>query len=168
MLPTMVDLDKNEINARLSNLVKLKERAALRIAHHMKLDPREIFYEYMRGNLPNSGVLKDDTSFFFHGLGCSVKNDSEHWKVELEFGPQGAFQAFDKYTLCNHLGFSVDECDDAISDLIKCGFIRLVDEELFKLINEQPDYTAWISEKQEIDATVADRYILVKEYLGTE
>lgn len=158
----MIDLDENNVRRILSEITALKRKGILRLCEHFKVSKKSIFYDYMKGRLPDKGSFDDGTIFMFHGLGCSIKNETEGWKTEIEFGPGGAYYAFDKYTLCHQLGFPLNKCDDVISILEKSSLIRLADEKLYSLTGEARPGHEFTSENEEIDASVADRYVFLE------
>ncbi len=148
----MIGNDNAAIRQKLLDIVKVKGVAISRLANHLGVEAKNIFYEYMKGNLPEKGVADDGTKFFFHGLGCSIKDLKGAWEVEIEFGPHGTYTAFDKYTLCHQLGAAISDCDKFISGLKQAGLIKACDD------CGADDLT---DDEKEIDAAVADRLIFI-------
>ena len=68
----------NQIILILRNIEKLKLDAANRISIFFKIDNKDIFYEYIKNNIPSDGVLNDGTNFNFHGL--ILPRKSGHFK----------------------------------------------------------------------------------------
>lgn len=50
-----------------------------------------------RAILGKQGVLRDGTSFYFHGFGCRVRRDGR--EVDWDFGPEGEIDQFDAWRL---------------------------------------------------------------------
>lgn len=150
-------MNVDAIARRLNSLVEARRQAARKLAVGLGMAPEELFYAYIRGQLPDQRGVVGDLRYYFHGLGCSVK-DADGIGVELEFGPHGRYDAFDKYTVCHDLGFHVDQCDSVIGALEKQGVIKLVDPQL---LNRAKAKTGLESEVDQIDASVADRYVVV-------
>jgi hypothetical protein len=139
---------------KLLEMVKLKGVAISRVSSHLNVSVEDIFYEYMKGAVPESGVTEDGTRFFFHGLGCSVKNPNEGLDVEIEFGPMGNYAAFDRYTLCHLFGRTVSECDEFISKLESEGLIEFAGQEV-------SGDSGLCAERNEIDSLVSDRIVFI-------
>jgi hypothetical protein len=156
-----INLDKDQVIQKIRSTNKEKEKAVSRLAKHFGIDGNKVFYEYMKGNLPDTGQCDDQTIFFFHGLGCSLNNNIENWSIDIEFGPKGEYAAYDKYTLCKILDFSIDECESLISVLMNDGVIRLADKGLFEKLNLSNVENSWSSVEEEIDVSVADRVVLI-------
>jgi hypothetical protein len=146
----------------LAEQLAYKRKAVQLLTKYFKCDEKDLFYLYMKGKYPEIGQIADKINFFFHGLGCSVSNKEENWTIDLEFGPQGNALAFDKGTICHLLNEKVDDCDSFIDYLVAENIIKLIDKELYMLIKTYPQYNSWISEKEEIDASVADRYMVIE------
>ncbi len=145
----------------LNQELEYKRKAILLLTKYFHCDKEKLFYHFMKGDLPETGVIDNKTYFFFHGLGCSIKNEKENYKVDLEFGPKGNTLAFDKGTICHLLNEKIDICDEFISCLIDKKIIKLIDEKLYKLVKNYPKYKDWTSIEEEIDASVADRYMVI-------
>ncbi len=156
----MTDPKYKHAHGKLLYLVMLKKKAMEELSRNVGFSAEEIFYRFMKSELPERGSFEDGTVYFYHGMGCSIKNELEGWETELEFGPRGQYHAFDKYTLCHELGFTVGECESVISELESDGIILLADAEFFELTKRQPRNIRWESEEDDIDACVADRYVV--------
>ncbi|MEE4259530.1 MAG: hypothetical protein V2I62_07220 [Bacteroidales bacterium] len=158
----MDDKVKN-IYVMLLNLVVLKKKAIARVSKSLQIPAENIFYEYMKGNIDESGELEDGCVYFFHGYGCTIKNDIENWKVDLEFGPCGQFYAFDKYTICHEAGFPVDSCDNVIDLLLDNDLIKMAGHNSSQISeNNSSKHSELSSENERIDVAVADRYVLIE------
>jgi len=118
-----------------------------------------------------------------------VKNEKENWGVSLEFGPNGQAIAIDRGTILYLCKEAYDENDITPSELIeyllKNNIIKLANQELYDYIRANSDLfnlksypvhtvlepmeansrLEWSSEEEEIDATVADRFVLVTDKL---
>lgn len=154
--------DKKELRTKIQSYVKDKELASSVLADHFNCKKEEIFYKFLKKEIAESGITDTGEKFFFHGYGCTVKNDQKGWEVDLEFGPRGETRAFDKYTLCHFLGYQVDECESVISFLSDVNLIELADPELYSLMSDNPQ-NIWGSEEEEIDACVSDRYVMTSD-----
>lgn len=153
----MLVLKKKQIEQLYANSIK-KRKLANELAGYLELRTEELFYEYMKGNLSEQGLVGSGVEYHFHGLGCTIKTGSD--SVELEFGPNGKVDAFDKYTLCHDLGFEIDEADNLIGLLLHKKIVEMVDEKLYRLVNKIKVLDDGYSVEKQIDSTVADRYIL--------
>ena len=153
----------------LSANSKLRVKASILLSKHFKCLESELYYKYQKGEFPYKGQITNNIFFFFHGLGCSVKNDKENWSISLEFGPKGNAHAFDAGTIL----YLCDEAYDGndikpyrlIEYLVQNNVIQLADKELYDFIQKNPNFREWSSEEEEIDATVADRFIYIEEPL---
>lgn len=154
----MEQLDVKAALQRISSEVSRRAAAANALSAALGLEKQNIFYEYVKGNLPDRGVVGDDGDFFFHGLGCSVRVSASEAPTELEFGPGGDPCALDPGSLCHLLGISVDDGQAVLSELSGLDAIRLAAPDLAQMIQSGANLT-WASQEQEIDAMVADRYV---------
>jgi len=149
----------NELKKELVRHLEMKKQAVDILTRGLNIESTEIFYKYIKGELPESGILLDGNSFFFHGLGCSVNIKALKKSVDLEFGPNGQVLAFDKGTICHILG-QMSKCDVLIKNLEEENIIALADQRLYEILcsgnREQVQ-----NEYEDIDLSVADRYILV-------
>lgn len=155
-----MNIDTEKVAVFLRPFVNLKEYAASRLAKHFGCGSKLLFYKHLNGELLEEGATKTGESFLFHGYGCSVKNDKEEWSVDLEFGPKGIVSAFDKHSLCHLLNYEDAKCDRLINQLSEKKIIQLCDYELYRILSDNPDFNNWRSTEQEMDACVADRYML--------
>lgn len=155
----MLENEVNDYKNGLNEYLEKKQEALELLAETLGLDSNVLFYEYMRGNIPETGIIKNNKSFHFHGLGCSVVDRTIDSIVDLEFGPKGQALAFDKGTICYILDITL-ECDELINILQRNNIITLADRELYEiwLSNQEQIFE---NEYDEIDISVADRYILL-------
>lgn len=157
-----MELNRQTIKNTLEEQLRYKRIASELLSKHFHCKESELYYLYQRGQWSQTGRINKDIRYFFHGLECSIKNDKEEWSVTLEFGPKGKTLAFDKGTLCYTLSIHIDNCDDIIQILLQKNIIKFANEKLFNLLEENPNFNNWHSEEEEeIDATVADRFIVV-------
>ena len=146
----------------LAEQLVYKRKAVLLLTAYFKCDEKDLFYFYIKGKYPETGKITDKIFFFFHGLGCSIKNEEENWAIDLEFGPKGNALAFDKGTICYLLNEKMNVCDDFINYLVDEKIIKLINEELYMLVKAYPKYNSWVSIEEDIDASVADRYMVIE------
>lgn len=159
----MIDLNTEIVRKKLAEFTQVKEQASLILAEYFGCSPKSIFYRFLRNELTEKGTTDNGDSFFFHGYGCSVENKNTGFNAELEFGPGGEVCSFDKYSLCNFLGYTVDDCSRVVEFLITNNLIRPVDEDLYNLSLDNPSNRDWDSEEQEMDFCVADRLVISSE-----
>ncbi|MCP4287960.1 MAG: hypothetical protein GY792_26575 [Gammaproteobacteria bacterium] len=148
---------------KLQEITNQKQKASMVLAKLFNCEPEEIFYKFVSNELPESGKSDDGLRYFFHGYGCTVTNEIEGWKIDLEFGPNGETCAFDKFTICHLLQAKSANCQLLIDTLMENGAVKLVDESLFSIVKVGGNNQVWKSREQEIDACVADRYMFVKD-----
>lgn len=141
-----------------------KRKAILLLTNYFNCDEKDLFYFYIKGQFPDTGKISDKIYFFFHGLGCTVKNEEENWIIDLEFGPMGNVLAFDKGTICYLLNEKLDVCENLIDYLMGKKIIELINKELYEQMRICPKYNNWVSEEEEIDASVADRYMVIENF----
>jgi hypothetical protein len=158
----MNDYNTEKYKTILNEQLIYKRKAVLLLTKYFQCDEKDLFYFYIKGKFPDTGKIADKIYFFFHGLECSVKNEEENWKIDLEFGPTGNVLAFDKGTICYLLNEKIDVCDNLIDYLVGEKIIKLINKELYVLMNTYPTYNSWVSLEEEIDASVADRYMVVE------
>lgn len=152
----------NSYKLLLLTIVANKKKASEMLSNHFDCKSTELFYKYLKNDFPDSGRIKEDTAFLFHGYGCSVSSKIEGWKVDLEFGPKGNTLAFDQYTICHECKIEHEKCHDFIQMLIRHNIIRLVDEKLNALMSINSESRGKLSELEDMDLCVADRYILIE------
>ena len=152
----------------LGNKVFYKKKAVQLLVNFFNCNEDDLFYLFQKGKFPQKGKIKEDVFFFFHGLGCTVKNEEEGWSSSLEFGPKGKTLSFDKGTLCYILSVHMDKCDEFIESLLQQNIIKIADKELYDFIQKNPNFREWSSEEEEIDAIVADRFVYIEEPLEIE
>jgi len=156
-------LNIKKIKSILYEQLLYKKVASKLLAKHFNCKESELFYLYQKNQLPQTGHLSKDIHYFFHGLECSMKNDKEGWNITLDFGPKGNTLAFDMGTLCYELSIDMRNCDHFIQILLQNNVIKLADEKLYNLLKDNPNFNDWHSEEEEIDAMVADRFILIED-----
>jgi len=145
--------------------IKKRKKAINLLSKYFKCNDDEVYYKFIMGELPDKGKISDGIYFFFHGLGCSVKNDQENWSVSLEFGPNGEALALDEGTiryLC-YDNYNEDydiKPDKLIGCLVENGIIRLADERLYNLTKKNFNLND-LSDKETMDLSVAHRYIFI-------
>ena len=149
--------------AVLAEQLAYKRKAVLLLTEYFQCDEKDLFYSYMEGKYPEMGKITDKIYFFFHGLGCSMKNKEENWEIDLEFGPKGNALAFGKETICYLLNEKVGACDSFIDYLVAENIIKRIDKKLYALTRTYQKYNSWVSVQKEIDASVADRYMVVED-----
>jgi len=157
----MDNLDFEKYKQILKNEIIYKIRAVELLADYFACNKDDLFYLFQKNKFPQKGKITDKILFFFHGLGCTVKNEEEGWNSTLEFGPKGETLAFDKGTICHILSVHMDYCDELIKLLIENNIIKFANKELYNLLKENPNYNDWNSEEEEIDAIVADRFVVM-------
>ena len=157
----MQDLNFKKYKLLLNNEIIYKRKAIKLLIDFFSCRQNDLYYLFQQGEFPQKGKITDKILFFFHGLGCTVKNEEEGWSSTLEFGPNGKALAFDKGTLCYLLSVHMDACDDFIKKLQKENIIKLADEKLYSLLQENPNFNDWSSEEEEIDASVADKFVVI-------
>jgi len=85
--------------AILSKNIEKRKQAVVLLSEYFQCSTKEIYYKYQKGEFPQKGKITDKIFFFFHGLGCTVKNEEEGWSVSLEFGANGHATAIDAGTI---------------------------------------------------------------------
>ena len=60
------------------------------------------------------------------------------------------------------LNEKMNVCDDFINYLVDEKIIKLINEELYMLVKAYPKYNSWVSIEEDIDASVADRYMVIE------
>ena len=150
----------------LSENIKIRVKASELLSKHLKCLKTELYYKYQMGAFPHRGQITNNIFFFFHGLGCSIKNDEENWSISLEFGPNGEASAIDAGTILYLCDKTYDKNDikpsKLIEYLVQNNVIQLVNKKLYDFIQKNPNFREWNSDKEEIDATVADKFIVIE------
>ena len=158
-------LNIEKIRNILEQQLKYKKVASKLLSKYFHCNQDELYYFYQKGKWSQIGQINKDVSYFFHGLECSIKNDKEQWSVTLEFGPKGKTHAFDAGTILYLCDEVYDENDikpsNLIEYLVQNNVIQLADKKLYDFIQKNPNFREWSSDKEEIDATVADRYVFI-------
>ncbi len=121
----------------------------------------EIYYEYIRGNIPQHASSASMVKYYFHGNDCHVTDGVIN--AQIEFGPKGETLGFDKYNLCYPLNKKIQKINLLISTLVSTSKVKIIDDDLYKLSQNKHMgiILSDLSVEEQIDLVIADRYILI-------
>lgn len=151
---------------RLFEQRKIRKQAAHIVAEFHNIQPECLIYMYLKQEIPYFVHIDENTYYAFHGRECSVK--TQEWKVDIEFGIRGCYTAFSKGTIALINDTPYEEANNLIDLLLENNIIQFIDQDFLFLsekINQIENSEQLLSElsfEEQVDLSVADRYVLVE------
>ena len=160
---------EKKLFGHISNVLNFRIGVAEILSKGINVPVDQIFYAWIRSEVSQVGELDNGWKYFFHGLDCTLGNDSTQEKCRLEFGPNGRVDCFTKSLLVDEsnsdLFFSDNDVSGLFSGLEQRGLINHADASLYEKIsqmtnNELDDYMESLTDESQMDTMVADRLAL--------